>query len=320
MRVLHLSDTHLGHHPFAIGAPVGWSRSLDHVDAFRRALAPAVRGEVDVIVHSGDMFNRSRPPQSAIAAAGELLLEAAQRVPVVVVHGNHDWRGLRRVLPHWRHSNLMVVDRPTRIRVKGLALAVVPFQNTAEEWSAAAHHAVGPGVDALVAHQAFHGVRVSPGFVFRVGRQRDTIGEAHVPRTVQHILCGHIHPRQRIQVGGAAVVHPGSTERTSFSERNEVKGYAMWDFESELTAQFVDLPTRPMVVVQSERDLVDVVPGSLVRTAEVFQSEVLARGGWVVTGSGRPTSDPPGSVLPARRSRPVPAAATTGSLLLTTAS
>jgi predicted phosphodiesterase len=256
---------------------------------------------VDLVVHTGDLFNRSRPPTRTVARAAALLREVARRVPVVLLPGNHDRRGLRRHLPH-PDTGLLVVDWPARVVVAGLALGVVPFLRTADGWAEGARRAVGPGVDLLLAHQAFHGARV-PGLVFRVGAQRDTVGAAHLPRGVRHVLCGHIHPRQVLHVGDAEVVHPGAAERAAFSERDQTKGYALWDLDAGVAWRFVDLPSRKMVVVARPGDLEAVEPGSLVRlaTAAVAEGAVLERGGLLV-------GPPPGTSRPptVRRRRPDP--------------
>jgi hypothetical protein len=55
------------------------------------------------------------------------------------------------------------------------------------------------------------------------------------------------------EVGGAAVVCPGSTERTAFSGRHETKGYARWELGRQVGHRFVDLPSRPMVQVDRGR-------------------------------------------------------------------
>jgi DNA repair exonuclease SbcCD nuclease subunit len=53
------------------------------------------------------------------------------------------------------------------------------------------------------------------------------------------------------------VLYPGSTERTSFAERNEPKGYVILELESRPGAgpvrarwRFQPLPTRPMVQLE----------------------------------------------------------------------
>ena len=268
MRLLQLSDTHLGA-TWNTRGPAGWCRAADHHEALRAALAPALRGEVDAVIHAGDVFDRSRPPTRWMLAAGELLAEVARRVPVLGIAGNHDRRGIRRWLPH---ASLGFVDRPTR-RVLGqgtqrLAVGLVPFVRTAEGFAAAAATAAGPGVDLLVIHQAPHGSRV-PGLVFRVGAQRDTIGAEHLPAGVRWVACGHIHPRQAVRLGPAEVVMGGSTERTAFSEAPQAKGTVRWRFGARVSWRFVDHLTRPMADV----------PGGLVRCTE---EEVAA-----VRGAGR---------------------------------
>jgi DNA repair exonuclease SbcCD nuclease subunit len=300
VHVLHLTDTHLGIHRYVRGGPPRWTRADDHENSFRRALAPALREEVDLVVHTGDLFNRSRPPTRAVARAAAVLREVARRVPVVILPGNHDRRGLRRHLPH-PDPGLRVVDRPTRVVVAGLALAAVPFLRTAEGWAEGARRAVGPGADLLLAHQAFHGARV-PGLTFRVGAQRDTVGAAHLPRGVTHVLCGHIHPRQVLRVGAAEVVHPGSTERAAFSERAETKGYALWTVDSRVSWRFVDLPSRPMLWLSRHADLERVAPGTLVRlrTTSVPEAAVLERGGLLV-------GPPPGAARTSFTRHPLPA-------------
>lgn len=296
MRLLHVTDTHLGVDRHFRGAPAGWRRADDHLAAFRAALDPALRGEVDAVVHSGDLFDRSLPPARALEAAAALLAEVARIVPVVLTPGNHDRRGLRGHLPT-PPPGLHVLDEPTHLRLGELRLAVVPFLREADAWAEAARVAWGGGADLLVAHQAFDGARV-PGFTFREGTQPDTVGERHLPRGVRHVLCGHVHPRQALRVGDAEVVHPGSTERTAFSERHETKGVVHWALGDRPRWRFVDLPTRPMHVVAGPSDLDAVGPNHLVRVAAegsdraALEDAALARGAWV------PPAPAPGSQLP----------------------
>ncbi|MEM6927988.1 MAG: metallophosphoesterase, partial [Myxococcota bacterium] len=242
MRILHLTDTHLGHVRVLIGGPRGWSRADDHHDAFVRALTPALRDEVDLVVHSGDVFDRSRPPAADVERALTVLGEVARRVPVVAIAGNHDRRGLGH---HRAPAGVTLVDEPRRIDHGGAQLGFVPYQRTREGFRAAVD---GLGtLDLLVCHQAFDGVAIPrPGgrpFVFRVARQDDTVGP-HDIRRVDAVACGHIHPRQVVRYGRCAVVHPGSTERTAFAERDQTKGFALWQLGRRPTWRFVDLSTR----------------------------------------------------------------------------
>lgn len=286
VRVLHLTDTHLGHQRVLVGAPAGWRRADDHHDAFVRALEPARRGEVDLVMHTGDLFDRSRPPPRDMARAMEVLVALARQVPVVVIAGNHDRLGICRHLPVGA-PGLTLVDAPTRIERGGASLGFVPFCRTAAQFAAAARR-LG-AVDLLACHQAFDGVVIAHprrDFVFRVGRQPDTVGPEHV-RGVGAVACGHIHPRQVVRYGAQAVVHPGSTERTAFAERDQTKGYAIWTLGDRPRFRFVDLPVRPMRVVADEADLEAVRPGDqvLVQRRE-WLGPALRRGGLVAPPRG----------------------------------
>ncbi|MEZ5397928.1 MAG: metallophosphoesterase [Bryobacterales bacterium] len=289
MRILHLTDTHLGARWSVDGAPRGWARAADHVAAMAAALAPARAGEVDAVVHTGDLFDRSRPPADAVAAARSLLGEVGAQVPVVVIPGNHERRGLSGLLGDL--PGVRVCDAPERVVLPGVVIGAVPWVREASAWAEAARAAVGDGVDLLLAHQAFHGVRV-PGFTFRVGRPAETVGAEHLPRGVRHVACGHLHPRQEVRVGEARVVCAGSTERTALSEAGQTKGYAVWARAGDgWEVALVDLPARPVVVVGSDADLERVVPGALVRCDEPFGGPLAqaahARGGWILPRRGQ---------------------------------
>ena len=283
MRILQLSDTHLGVRSRPpTGAPPGWSRADDHRLAFDRALALA--DSVDVVVHTGDLFDRSRPPRKAAEEAIQALAAIARRVPVIVLRGNHDRRGLHRNIPPL--PGLRVVDTAERIEIGGFVIGAVPHFYSADGWAAAAR--VAEGADLLIAHQSFDGSRV-PGFRFRVGTPHETVGEHHLPAGVRTIATGHLHPRQVVRLGDATIVHCGSTERTSFTEREQTKGVVRWSFGAAAEWDMIDLPSRPMAVVAVPSDLTRVAPGTLVRAADPeLEREAGARGGWVYEHVERP--------------------------------
>jgi DNA repair exonuclease SbcCD nuclease subunit len=117
----------------------------------------------------------------------------------------------------------------------------------------------------LCLHQTIEGARVGPsGYTFRKGQ--DVIRRSDLPQDAVAVLSGHIHRRQILgnpnnQNGKfPPVIYPGSTERTSFAERDENKGF----YEIELTRsnkvtwgiqrlEFIELPARPMEDLFIER-------------------------------------------------------------------
>ena len=90
LRVLFLSDTHLGFDLPSRPRVERRRRGHDFFDGFVRALEPARRGQVDVVVHGGDLLYRSRVPAWLVDAALKPLRDvAASGVPVVLLLGNH---------------------------------------------------------------------------------------------------------------------------------------------------------------------------------------------------------------------------------------
>ncbi|HEX6631041.1 MAG TPA: exonuclease SbcCD subunit D [Gemmatimonadaceae bacterium] len=94
MRLVHLSDLHLGYRQYQRQTPAGINqREADVAAAFTRAVELAVGLRPDVIVLAGDIFHTVRPTNPAILHAFHQfsrLRQALPDTPVVMVAGNHD--------------------------------------------------------------------------------------------------------------------------------------------------------------------------------------------------------------------------------------
>ena len=96
--IAHISDTHLGYRAYFRSDADGRNlRSIDVEDAFRAVVDDVIRhGDIDLIVHSGDVFHQSRPTWSAIRCFIEHTRRLEQLgVPIIVIAGNHDTAQLR---------------------------------------------------------------------------------------------------------------------------------------------------------------------------------------------------------------------------------
>jgi DNA repair exonuclease SbcCD nuclease subunit len=278
LRLLHVTDTHLGLEAGYRGAPEHWRRADDHLAALRAALLPAFQGEIDLVIHSGDLFDRSHPPARAVAEARHTLTELGAVVPVIVLAGNHDGHG---VIHHFPDGipGVRLVDEATTLDHDDVRVGLIPYIREAGRWASLA-----PECDILIAHQTFHGARV-PGHTFRYGSKPEVVNARQLPRA-PWIACGHIHTRQAFWLGDSEIVHPGSTERTATNEREEPKGYARWTFDRRVEWRLEELSVRPMLLIRDPSELSRVTPGSLVhlsggaRCPEV-EEEARGRGGWV---------------------------------------
>src|SRR6266700_1337551 len=85
MRLIHTSDWHLGR-------TLHGESLLAHQAAFLDwLLGQAVSHRADAVVVAGDVYDRAVPPVDAVALLDRSLAAfAGQRIPVVVISGNHD--------------------------------------------------------------------------------------------------------------------------------------------------------------------------------------------------------------------------------------
>jgi exonuclease SbcD len=86
MRILHTSDWHVGKRLDR------HDRMDEHREVIDEVIEIADDHEADLVLHSGDLFDRSSPPIEALRVALDGLVRLARggERPVVVVAGNHD--------------------------------------------------------------------------------------------------------------------------------------------------------------------------------------------------------------------------------------
>jgi DNA repair exonuclease SbcCD nuclease subunit len=257
VRLLFLSDTHLGHDLPVRPRSVRPRRGADFFESFEAALAPARAGKVDVLLHGGDLLYRSRVPAwLSDAALAPLRRIAEEGVPVLLLPGNHE----RGRVPHpllALHRNLYVFDRPRTVVLQagGVRVAFSGFPYASEVRDRfptllAQARAGAPAADVrlLCLHHCIEGATCGPGdFTFRNGP--DVIKRAELPRDVAAILCGHIHRHQVLRADGLPpVIYSGSTERTSRAEAGETKGVVLLRLDTDglLRHEFHPLPEHAL--------------------------------------------------------------------------
>jgi len=268
IRILLIADTHLGFDlPFRPRIKRR-RRGPDFFANFERALMPALSGQVDAVVHGGDVLYRSKVPARLVEMAFEPLKQVADSgVPVYLVPGNHE----RSTVPHGHlaaHPGIHLFDRPRTYHLQtaggSLALAGFPFVRTGirkvflNRLAQTGWQHTQTDTRVLCLHQSVDGAVVGPvGYTFRYAP--DVIGSSDIPPGFAAVLAGHIHRFQVLQKDlkgkllNAPVFYPGSIERTSFAEKDEPKGYLILEFETGATAagtlrnwSFHELPARPM--------------------------------------------------------------------------
>jgi exonuclease SbcD len=265
MRILHTSDWH-------IGKRLG---RYDRMDEFEEVLAEVERiaedRGADLVLVSGDVWDRPVPPMGALALGLDTLLRLAARRPVVVVAGNHDSPELFEALaPLLRPRNVFMVGDikrpdagallgPDELGVSAVVACfpflregrVVDFMRDAGEWyTAYAEKVAGiaarynealvarAGSDAvpiLMAHFMVGGVKVDRGAPR--GERELHMGDAYaataqaIPPGPQYVAMGHIHAPQRVPGAPVPAEYAGSLLALDFGEAGEHKRVVVVDVE-----------------------------------------------------------------------------------------
>jgi exonuclease SbcD len=199
LRILLLADTHMGLDLALRPRVERRRRGLDFLANMRRALEPALNGEADIVVHGGDLLDRSRLPTAVVEMALEPLLEVARAgVPVFLVPGNHERS--RIPLHLWTaHPNLHIFHEPgtfvMQVRDCRVALSGFPFDRQARTTFAQRVAETGHGIAlaGVGATTSTNGVEAGePGQPYLDKQRQDHGGgTANSPDTDLRLLCVH---------------------------------------------------------------------------------------------------------------------------------
>ncbi|HVF08397.1 MAG TPA: exonuclease SbcCD subunit D [Actinomycetota bacterium] len=265
MRILHTSDWHIGKR---LGRH---DRMAEFHEVLGEVVSIADERAVDLVLVSGDVWDRPIPPMDALTLGLETLVRLAEGRPVIAVAGNHDSPELFEALaPLLRPRGVHLVGDIRRPDEGGLlgpdalgvpaAVAgfpflregrVVDFMREAGEWyrayadkvtaitgaynEALVAAAEADAVPILVAHFMVGGVTVDRAAPR--GERELHMGEAYtataqsIPAGPQYVAMGHIHAPQQVPGAPVPAHYAGSLLALDFGEAGEHKRVVIVDAE-----------------------------------------------------------------------------------------
>ena len=133
MRLVHISDLHLGYRQFQRLTPAGVNqREADVAGTFRVAVDRIIGLKPHVVIVAGDVFHTARPSNQAILHAFlqfSRLVHALPETEILVVAGNHDSprsSEIGGILPLLAQIGVRVVDRDAkRLSLAGGELSIL---------------------------------------------------------------------------------------------------------------------------------------------------------------------------------------------------
>ena len=272
MRILHTADWHVGRR---LGRH---DRMPEHRAALDEVAEIADAEAVDLVVVSGDVFDRPSPSVDALSLGLHALQRLAEGRSVVVVAGNHDAPDLFDALaPLLRDRRVHAIGSirppdaggllgPDELHVPAVVAGfpflregrVVDFMAETGRWygqyaekvaaiaaaynTALVQRAGSDLVPILVAHFMVSGVRVSHS-------ERELhIGDAYaataqaIPAGPQYVALGHIHAPQSVPGTLDRAVYAGSLLALDFGEAGEQKRVVVVDLEPGQAAEVRSVP------------------------------------------------------------------------------
>ena len=250
MRILHTSDWHLGRSFHRVGMLDAQAAYVDH-------LVEVVESEqVDLVVVSGDIYDRALPPVDAVALADDTFARlAASRASVVVTSGNHDSQirlGFNARLAdaagvhlrtRWQDvgTPVLLEDQFGTVAVHGLPYLEPDAVRAAWALESRSHEATlgeamrrvradlsrRPGTRSVVMAHAFVAGSPEQGAEMGCESERDiSVGGLQIAPTslftgVDYAALGHLHGPQTL---AETIRYSGSPLPYSFSEARHAKG------------------------------------------------------------------------------------------------
>ena len=235
-----------------------------------------------------------------------LLLEFVEEteIPIIVVPGNHE----RSILPYsllTQHKDIHIFTQPDNYifeipsnnkrekKIVKISISAFPNirENLREKFNDIIHKEIIPieklnspksdcDIKLLCMHQAIENSKVY-NYTFKYGY--DVVKLKDLENLDYNcILSGHIHKYQVYNVkandkSSTPIIYSGSTQRTSFQEMQEEKGFCILNFEEGISSNktvlknidFIILNTRKMIIINiSNNDLEDI------RTSDTIEKKL----------------------------------------------
>ncbi|OWT32833.1 metallophosphoesterase [Methanobrevibacter sp. 87.7] len=218
MKFAHLSDTHLGYRQYGLV-----DRELDFYNVFEDIIDKIIDLDVDFVVHSGDLFETSRPSTDALLKVQRAVNKLDKAgIPIYAIAGNHDmprranpippqvlfkYNGIKLISPiksFYREEDYFIGGVPYKPQNRNLVLKddlerlskkAEPFENKI-----------------LVLHQGID--KYVPQYELEIG---------DLPINFNYYAMGHLHNYINDSFGEGRLVYPGSTEIWKSNELEDYK-------------------------------------------------------------------------------------------------
>ena len=206
MRVIHFSDTHLGHGDYAAIDPESElnQREADIYKVFHEIIDYIIESKPDLVIHAGDLFDNIRPPNKAISEALEQFARLSKAgIPTVIIAGNHSTPRQRsketifKILDYFDNIHPVYGGKYQKIIIGDCAVHAIPHtysDQDLEENVQLAKPDKACKYNIMVTHGVIRDVKEASWGEFK----EQTIPDSVLDANFDYIALGHLHSCQEI--------------------------------------------------------------------------------------------------------------------------
>ena len=257
---------------------------MDVQEAYRRAVDAILEREVDLVVHSGDVFDSVRPATHVIIGflKQTARVTAHANIPYHVIAGNHETPRLRTTTAALEYANLV-----NGIPAHGFEMEYQPVEvgDVLVGITLVPHGALLATGAATPDRNADLNILVTHGMVPGLEAKQHEMGEANLQSGMisggfDYVALGHYHEFHEHR---PYAFYAGATERFGFGEVDSVPGFAIVEFDGDGLAgvEHVPIGTRPMLdlpkISAREMDAAELTEEIRHRTESVDLDEAIVR-------------------------------------------
>ena len=245
MRFAHLSDSHLGYKQYGID-----EREQDFYDVFEKTIDKIIELDVDFVIHSGDLFDQSRPSTESMLVFQKGLIRLNNAgIPLYIIAGNHDSVLRKNVKPPivlFEELGLNIIKYDQAFVEKDILICGIQYVPKSQK------RALFRNLEKMSELSEKHEKSI---LVLHQGISKYLPEEAYelelddLPENFNYYALGHIHDFFEEDYGKGKLVYPGSMELFKINNNYKTfgKGFCVVDI-SEDTPKVeriqIDLPRK----------------------------------------------------------------------------
>lgn len=278
-KILHFSDLHLdgGLQFGSVDPATGMNtRFLDRVKILDFIVDHAIKNKVDIVLSTGDITNTPHPSTTTIEIlASRIKMLAEHKIYFCDVAGNHEThkqsgkKSVGELLRYISQKYVHISTRPELLDIEGVQIATLPWIHRSilqekEEFKGMSKEDINAKISNIgqelmlsliaqadetkplitAAHCTINGAKRGQEQDIMLGADFSITASTFEDKKICYSALGHIHKHHT--AGADHIIYAGSPDRVSFGEKDEEKGFTVFEVETGKRAkwEFVKTPAR----------------------------------------------------------------------------